>query len=400
MSVRNSKAILLRPYLYENEYNIAGENVINSILNSIFAPSFETKDEICIVYRIFNRTLVNNHLLRLKFSDVKTFDLNDLDCGDTQFLIISTKQYSACILFDFSLSEKEDTAVFCTYFNSKKISEILKILLPDTKFSQERRENTELNIAILNLIKFSENSLAELNINEIEKNNLESINQNLKRDEFLAKKSRYISHEIKNHLSIIDIYAKIIEKTDKNPSIQNATELIFKSIYNITKQLKELKNFSEAELNVYGLNEIINETVNSTIEFANAHNVKIETVLSENCNVLIDKDKFQNTLLNLIKNGVEAFKECDKENKFIRIVTEKQKENDTQKISLKIANNGEKIDKANQTKIFEEGFTTKDTGTGLGLYICKQNLNEQFCELSLLKSTNNITVFEILMNEI
>ena len=153
MSVRNSKAILLRPYLFENEYNIAGENVINSILNSIFAPSFETKDEICIVYRIFNRTLVNNHLLRLKFSDVKAFDLNDMDCGDTQFLVISTKQYSACILFDFSLSEKEDTAVFCTYFNSKKISEILKILLPDTKFSQERRENTELNVfAMIKLI--------------------------------------------------------------------------------------------------------------------------------------------------------------------------------------------------------------------------------------------------------
>ena len=60
-------------------------------------------------------------------------------------------------------------------------------------------------------------------------------------------------------------------------------------------------------------------------------------------------------------------------------------------------NNAEKIDKENQVKIFEEGFTTKKTGSGLGLCICKKILKQQNCELSLLKSDDEQTVFEILI---
>ena len=53
-----------------------------------------------------------------------------------------------------------------------------------------------------------------------------------------------------------------------------------------------------------------------------------------------------------------------------------------------------------QKKIFDEGFTTKKEGSGLGLYICRQNLAEQFCELTLMKSTSALTVFEIKMNKV
>ena len=403
MALIKSKAFLLRPYLYENEFNSVNKKSLKGILNAIIIPVFNVKEEINIAYRITDSELKdfleNNHLLRLKFSNVRIFNLYENkkeNFGETQFLIISTKQYNSCLLFDFSLAEKSDEGVFCTYFNSKKIDEILKILLPEEKFPPERRENNELNEAVLNLIKNNENSLTELNINEIEKTNLESINQNLKRDEFLAQKSRYISHEIKNQLSIIDIYTKIIEKTSKEKTINNATCMIFNALKSTTKLLQDLKSFSETDLNVYNLNSVITETVLAVSEMAKAGDINISADLKEDINVVIDKDKFQNVLLNLIKNSIEALNETDRGNKEIEVSTSVK----GSKVSVFIKNNGEKISKENQEKIFEEGFTTKETGSGLGLFICKQNLAEQFCELSLLKSTAAFTVFEIKMGKV
>ena len=404
MALKRSKAFLLRPYLYKNDFNSVSKKSLKSILNAIITPAFNVKEEINIAYRITDTELKdlleNNHLLRLKFSNARIFNLEEKEkenFENIQFLIISAKQYSSCLLFDFSLAEKDDEGVFCTYFNSKKIDEILKILLPEEKFPPERRENNELNEAILTLIKNNENSLIELNINEVEKNNLESINQTLKRDEFLAQKSRYISHEIKNQLSIIDIYTKIAEKTySKDSTIQNVTVMIFNAIKSITKLLQDLKTFSEADLNVYNLNSVITETVSATCEMANANGIKLSAELKEDINVVIDKDKYQNVLLNLIKNAIEALKETDQKDKEIEVSTSVK----GNRVSVFIKNNGEKISKENQEKIFEEGFTTKETGSGLGLFICKQNLSEQFCELSLLKSTPSATVFEIKMNKV
>ena len=400
MSQKKSKSVLLKTYLFKNDFNVISKNALTGLLDAAISPAFNIKEEIIIVTRIFDETIKNcfkKYIKRLEFLHVKFFDLTNADCEQTQFLIVSTRQYSACVLFDFSLSENSEEAVFTSYFNSKQTADVLKILLPDEKFPVERRENVELNIAFSNLIKFSETSLQELDFNEAEKNDLESLAQSLKRDEYLAQKSRYISHEIKNHLSIIDIYTKIIEKTSgKNERIKNAAGLIFKSISSIMKLLQDLKGVSEADLMVYNLSSVVNDAINSMTEMAQEYNIKIKSDLEENLNVIIDKDKFQNVLVNLIKNAVEGLKNSEKKDKYIEILSQIE----DVKISLQIINNGEKIDKKYHQSIFEEGFTTKSTGSGLGLYICKQNLKEQFCELSLLKSDINKTIFEITMNKI
>ena len=399
MTLRKIKT--LRTYLFEHDFNILEGKTISGLISALISPVFNSKDEINIVLRFLNEDLKINFekkfFPRLKFLNTKLYDLCAENLSSLEFFIISTKQYSACVIFDFSLSLVKNQAVFCTFLNSKKIDEILKILLPNEKFPPERRENKELNNAFLNLIKFSENSLAELNINEEEKKNLEDLAQNLKRDEAIAQRARFISHEIKNQLSVIDVYTKITEKIcDNNPKILNATDVIFKSIKNATKLLNDLKTFSEAELDVYNLSEIIEETVNLSKEMANSENISLLSNLSPDMMVVLDKDKFQNVLLNLIKNAVEALKESDKKNKYIEISAKVADD----KISLTVANNGVMINKDVRKRIFEEGYTTKNDGSGLGLYICRQNLAEQLCELNLLKSSPAVTVFEIKMNKV
>ena len=98
--------------------------------------------------------------------------------------------------------------------------------------------------------------------------------------------------------------------------------------------------------------------------------------------------KFSAVIINLIKNATESF-ETDSKNKFIKIETDKKEGFAT----VSISNNGKKI--ADEHKIFEEGFTTKKEGSGLGLYICKKTMEEQFGKIALKKSDENSTEFEL-----
>ena len=142
---------------------------------------------------------------------------------------------------------------------------------------------------------------------------------------------------------------------------------------------------------------MLEETLGSIKEFVKSNGINFKYEIPEGYTIIIDKYKFQNVILNLVKNAVEAMNE-EKKDKFIEISARLNETNG--KISLYIANNGEKIEKSTAEKIFDEGFTTKQTGSGLGLHICKQNLEEMFCTLSLLKSSTALTVFEITLNSV
>ena len=75
--------------------------------------------------------------------------------------------------------------------------------------------------------------------------------------------------------------------------------------------------------------------------------------------------------------------------KYIKIKTEK----DENSAHIMISNNAPGI--AEPERIFHEGFTTKATGSGLGLWICKKSIEEQLGELELSRSTENYTEFTI-----
>ena len=102
---------------------------------------------------------------------------------------------------------------------------------------------------------------------------------------------------------------------------------------------------------------------------------------------MIDENKFLACVINIIKNAVEAIDE-----KGEICITEKKVDD---KVCVRISNNGKPVENADD--IFKEGFTTKSTGNGLGLAICKKQLEAQNATLKLSKATSKITEFEIIL---
>jgi len=88
--------------------------------------------------------------------------------------------------------------------------------------------------------------------------------------------------------------------------------------------------------------------------------------------VMLNADKTQMNRLftNLFANAVEA---CS-EDTICRIEISEMQDNGTIKISIK--DNGEGIPLEMQSKIFVPNFTTKSSGTGLGLAMCKSIIEQ------------------------
>jgi signal transduction histidine kinase len=88
--------------------------------------------------------------------------------------------------------------------------------------------------------------------------------------------------------------------------------------------------------------------------------------------IFADKSQLIRVFTNIIQNATQAIPEDRKGN--ISLVVSKVKDN---YIRVTISDNGEGISKEKGEKLFQPYFTTKTSGTGLGLAMCK-DIMEQF----------------------
>lgn len=204
--------------------------------------------------------------------------------------------------------------------------------------------------------------------------------------------TRCVAHEIRNQISICELYSRIIRKNlenecIKNDSIENALNCIERSLKVMSTNLLDLKSLSNLELKNYNLKDLLKEAVDMSVVYIQDKDIELSFSAPDNVNICADENKFLACIINVIKNAIEAI---DKKGEIK--ITEEIIGN---KVSIKISNNGKPIEK--DVDIFKEGYTTKSSGNGLGLPICKKNIEAQNGILTLSKSTENITEFEIIM---
>ena len=187
-------------------------------------------------------------------------------------------------------------------------------------------------------------------------------------------------HEIKNQISVCDLYLEVIRRTlekqgIKDETLQRAIHNIKNSLELITNSTKDLRDLQLAEINLA-------EIINSTFEICHTYgNTELKNNVPQNHTIVADKVKFTSALTNIIKNAIEAGATE------ITISTENN--------VISIQNNGAPIPATLQEKIFTDGFTTKENGSGIGLMLTREALKAQGYDLKLEKSDKNGTVFSI-----
>ncbi|MCC6369626.1 MAG: HAMP domain-containing histidine kinase [Bacteroidia bacterium] len=190
--------------------------------------------------------------------------------------------------------------------------------------------------------------------------------------------AKQVAHEIKNPLTPMKLNLQYLQHLMKsNPDdfkerFEKASAGIIEQIDALASIATEFSNFAKlpgASLQSIPLVELINSAVHV---FENQRGVVIRNhIKATELFVRGDKEQCLRVFNNILKNAVQATEE--KENALIEIDVEQHETT----LTVLITDNGCGIDDDLKPKIFSPNFTTKSTGSGLGLAMVK-NIMEGF----------------------
>ena len=184
--------------------------------------------------------------------------------------------------------------------------------------------------------------------------------------------ARQVAHEIKNPLTPMKLSIQFLQKSIDNNS-DNVKELTGKVAKTLVEQIDHLSkiafdfsqfaNIGNTNIETFDINEVI-RSLDNLYKTSHEGELKLNTVPGK-VMVRADKTQMNRLFTNLIQNAIEA---CNGKGKCDIELNEVQTDG---VIQISIKDNGEGIPKEMQSKIFIPNFTTKSSGTGLGLAMCK-----------------------------
>ena len=211
--------------------------------------------------------------------------------------------------------------------------------------------------------------------------------------------ARKLAHEIKNpltpiQLSIDSLRMKYKNKlTNQGQEFEKYLETINRQIKDIEKLVNEFSNFARMPRPSLKKMNIVN-LVNKTLEFVKMTS-KNKINLNVNCKSSIikgDEDQLNRVFINLIKNSEEAFLDKQEKNPDFKGNIDIEINDNNDYIFCRLKDNGPGITDAK--KAMTPYFTTKKTGTGLGLPIVTKIINEHSGNISVKnkKKENGIII--------
>ncbi|MDC1092931.1 ATP-binding protein [Pelagibacteraceae bacterium] len=205
--------------------------------------------------------------------------------------------------------------------------------------------------------------------------------------------ARKLAHEIKNPLTPIQLSIDSLREKYKNklnnegPEFDKYLETINRQVKDIEKLVNEFSNFARMPRPILKKIDIV-KIINKSLDFIEMTSKNSINLLEKTKNKFIkgDEDQLNRVFINLIKNSEEAFLEkITKEPNFKgNIDIEIYDNNDY--IIIRLTDNGIGITDAK--KAMTPYFTTKKTGTGLGLPIVTKIINEHSGYFSIKNKSN------------
>jgi len=189
--------------------------------------------------------------------------------------------------------------------------------------------------------------------------------------------ARQVAHEIKNPLTPMKLSIQYLQKANNSgaPNVKeltaNVARTLVEQIDHLSKIASDFSQFAHIgnpHNEVLDLHELISSLASL---YETMENVLFTwNPVPDRILLYADKTQLNRLFTNLLQNALEA---CRNQGSCAISVDETLKDD---KIIVKISDNGEGIPEQMRSKIFIPNFTTKSSGTGLGLAMC-QTIVEQ-----------------------
>jgi PAS domain S-box-containing protein len=163
----------------------------------------------------------------------------------------------------------------------------------------------------------------------------------------------------------------------------------------VIRRVRALAKKSDMETVPLELNQVVNEAATLVERELVQHRISLRTELTPALpEILGDRVQLQQVIINLLMNGIEAMEPVTDRPRELLIQTGKD---DTGYLILRVADSGIGISAENANRVFDAFFTTKSSGLGMGLSICRSIVEAHGGRMSASNNDGPGATFQLLL---
>lgn len=199
------------------------------------------------------------------------------------------------------------------------------------------------------------------------------------------------AHEVGTPLNLISGHVQLLSAQLTDEKASTRLEIIAKQIERIERIVRHMLDSTRrppAEMRVLNINLLLKNIVEAIQPTLSSRNVEIVTELESNLpDIEGDPEQLQQVFLNLVNNSIDAMPEGGTLYFSSAVIGEM--------VVIEFEDTGQGIPENVKQRVFEPMFTTKKRGTGLGLSLSRQIIEEHHGLLELCSSPGIGTKFTI-----
>jgi len=280
-------------------------------------------------------------------------------------------------------------AIILAYFISKYITRSLQTISDKINRTNLTRQNEKIYLESpgeeISMLVDSYNRM----IDELEESAIKLARS--EREQAWREMAKQVAHEIKNPLTPLRLTVQSFErKFDPNdPDIQKKVNEFSKTLI---QQIDTMSNIATAFSSFADMPAQQNETLNVVKVVKLALEIFNEDYIhfiadEEEIIAKLDRTQLIRVITNLVKNAIQAVPDVESPRILVTVASEGEH------VKISVADNGVGISDENRHKIFEPKFTTKSSGTGLGLGMVKNIVENYGGTINFTSQMGKGTVF-------
>ncbi|MBD3366881.1 MAG: PAS domain-containing protein [Candidatus Eisenbacteria bacterium] len=226
---------------------------------------------------------------------------------------------------------------------------------------------------------------------------VEDLKDRVKRERHLASLGRLaagVAHEVRNPLSSLKGFAQFLRSRFVPGSREERyADIMIEEVERLDRVVQELLDFArpvEPDRTAVSPNAVVEDALALLSEDAAFGDITIERRLDDGApDVLVDAQQLRQALLNVFLNGIEAMESGG------RLTVETQSVGEGDRVAIRVSDTGPGLTDEELAKLFEPFYTTKDSGTGLGLTIVSRVLEQNDGSIVATSEKGSGTTFTI-----
>jgi signal transduction histidine kinase/HAMP domain-containing protein len=204
-----------------------------------------------------------------------------------------------------------------------------------------------------------------------------------------------VAHEVKNPINAIVVHLELLREKmrEVDPNTRRHMDIIGSEIHRLDRVVQTLVDFNrpvELRISTFDLRKVVEDVAMLAAPEASMQGVHVKTqIVRDALPINADNDLIKQALLNVVLNGVQAMEQGG----VLTLVASKEEG----AASIEVHDEGKGIPADIRDKVFNLYFTTKKTGSGIGLAVSYRVLQMHSGSLEFTTEIGSGTTFRFML---